>query len=126
MKKIILLLLLLSVFTACKTVKQVQTETNTHTSAEREVRLDSIYIFRQDSIFIRTNGDTVFVDKIMREYRDRTVRDTVLKTDSIYVDKRIEVEKQRSKMSVFWEVAGKILSGIVALIILIWAVKKWK
>lgn len=105
----------------CGLAKHIPTDT---------VRVDSVYIVNtekeivRDSIFvtekeyIREKGDTVYIEKLKTEYRDRW-RDREVH-DTTYVDKEIEkvvekeVEKeltwgQRFRLKGFWYLTAIIL-----------------
>ncbi len=70
------------------------------------VKIDSIFIaqyqrdtiYRQDSVVIRTVADTVYKDAWRYIYRDRIVRDTVLKVRRDTVPRVVTVEKELSRM----------------------------
>ena len=122
-------LIVISLLCGCKTVKYVPVET---------VRTDSVYVDRfardsvylHDSVFVNrwTQGDTVYVDKVVTryKYRDRWRYDTVavVRTDSVRVP--YPVEKELS----WWEETRMhsfpILVAIVAVLafIIAWLVKK--
>ena len=125
----ILVCLLLSLLTGCKTVKYIPVET---------VRTDTAYITKQqrDSIIIRDSiyvheyqrGDTIYRDRIQfrDRWRDRWRTDTIYRshTDSIAVP--YPVEKPLTRWQRFCLDYGKMTTGAtIALILLlaIWAVK---
>lgn len=70
------------------------------------VKIDSVFIaqyqrdtiYRQDSVVIRTIADTVYKDAWRYIYRDRIVRDTVLKVRRDTVPSVVTVEKELSRM----------------------------
>lgn len=70
------------------------------------VKIDSVFIaqyqrdtvYRQDSVVIRTVADTVHKDAWRYIYRDRVVRDTVLKVHRDTVPRVVMVEKELSRM----------------------------
>lgn len=70
------------------------------------VKIDSIFIaqyqrdtvYRLDSVVIRTIADTVHKDAWRYIYRDRIVRDTVLKVRRDTVPRVVRVEKELSRM----------------------------
>lgn len=70
------------------------------------VKIDSVFIaqyqrdtvYRQDSVIIRTIADTVYKDAWRYIYRDRIVRDTVLKVRRDTVPRVVRVEKELSTM----------------------------
>lgn len=95
-------LFLLLLLTGCKSIQYVPTET-VKTEYRANTVHDSIYIetVKHDSILVEKQGDTVLVTKYHYLYKDRwkekTVVDTIIKTDSIQVP--YPVEKQLSR----WE-----------------------
>ena len=70
------------------------------------VKIDSIFIaqyqrdtvYRLDSVVIRTIADTVHKDAWRYIYRDRIVRDTVLKVRRDTVPRVVRVEKELTRM----------------------------
>ena len=122
-------LIVISLLCGCKTVKYVPVET---------VRTDSVYVDRfardsvylHDSVFVNrwTQGDTVFVDKVVTKYKykDRWRFDTVAVTRVDSVQVPYPVEKELS----WWEETRMhsfpILVAIVAVLafIVVWLVKK--
>ena len=125
----ILVCLLLSLLTGCKTVKYIPVET---------VRTDTAYITKQqrDSIIIRDSiyiheyqrGDTIYRDRIQYRdrWRDRWCTDTIYRSriDSIAVP--YPVEKPLTRWQRFCLDYGKMTTGAtIALVLLlaIWAVK---
>ena len=85
------------------------------------VRVDSVYLaeVQRDSIFVRdgvlvvVRGDTVFKTDLKYVYRDRVVRDTVVRLKCDTVTTGGEVEKALS----FWQ-QRKLEFGGVAMILL--------
>lgn len=91
------------------------------------VKVDSIWKYEKDSVFVKEKGDTIYkyVERI--RYRDRYKIDTLLKfhIDSVYVDrvKEVTVEKklnwiQKLKLGSFWF----FFAGFAAL--LVWTFRK--
>ena len=70
------------------------------------VKIDSVFIaqyqrdtiYRLDSVVIRTIADTVHKDAWRYIYRDRIVRDTVLKVRRDTVPRVVRVEKELTRM----------------------------
>ena len=70
------------------------------------VKIDSVFIaqyqrdtiYRLDSVVIRTVADTVHKDAWRYIYRDRIVRDTVLKVRRDTVPRVVRVEKELTRM----------------------------
>ena len=122
-------LIVISLLCGCKTVRYVPVET---------VRTDSVYVdrFARDSVYLRdsvwvnrwTQGDTVFVDKVVTKYKykDRWRYDTVavVRADSVQVPYPVEKDLgwwEKTRLYSF-----PILVAIVAVLafIVVWLVKK--
>ena len=74
-------------------------------------KIDSVYKYERDSVFVREKGDTVYKYVERVRYRDRYKVDTLIKVkvDSVAVEriKEVKVEKPLSawksaKMGAFW------------------------
>ena len=101
---------------ACKQVQYVPVET---------VRLDSIYltqmqrdsILRYDSIYVRDNGDTVWLEKYKYLYRDRWRVDTLVsvRTDTVSVPYPVERKLTRWER-VKMEAGGVAIGGFFLLL----------
>lgn len=94
---------------SCK-VQDCIPETIVKDSIRTEYRIDSVYRYEKDSIFIKEGRDTIFVEKYITRYKD------VLKIerDTIYQDNRV-VEVQEVKYVPEWI---KWLAGIGGVAIL--------
>lgn len=97
--KILLMLSVVLLFVGCKGV-QPTTPTQAHTETKIEYRdrivKDTIYV--QDSIVIRQAGDTIYKDRIHREYIEKLRIDTayIEHNDSIYIDRVQYIERKRT------------------------------
>ena len=104
MRKIVVILLLLLVATACTKRIYVPVET-THTEYVVQHTRDTLT--RSDSVYVHeyTKGDTVFIDKIkwFTEYKVRIVSDTVHVTDSVPKPYPVEVVKEVEKPLTWWQ-----------------------
>lgn len=85
-------------------------------------KIDSIYKYERDSVFVREKGDTVYKYVERVRYRDRYKVDTLIKVmvDSVTVEriKEVKVEKplswwQRAKIGAFWWLVAILLIGVV-------------
>lgn len=85
-------------------------------------KIDSIYKYERDSVFVREKGDTVYKYVERVRYRDRYKVDTLVKVmvDSVAVEriKEVKVEKplswwQRAKIGAFWWLVAILLIGVV-------------
>lgn len=119
--------ILLALMSSCATRQVVLTNTEvTHdTTFVQLVHRDSIY--QHDSIYIREfqRGDTCFVyqDRWNVKYRDRHIHDSVYvnKTDTVKIDRPVEVEKpltiwQGMKMKVGGIALAIVILGIIGLL----------
>jgi hypothetical protein len=119
---------------SCKSIQYVPVET---VKTEYKVRTDTLTqkdsIYLRDSIWVEKSGDTVTTYKTRYVYqdrwRDRVVRDTVIKTDSIQVP--YPVERKLSRWEAFCLDYGKVMVGTtgvlllsIAIIIVIWIRKR--
>lgn len=55
---------------------------NSHTA-----RIDSIYVYVRDSIFVKKGIDTVYFERYKTLWRDRWHSDTLIRIDSMIIDK---------------------------------------
>lgn len=90
-------------------------------------KIDSIYKYERDSVFVREKGDTVYKYVERVRYRDRYKVDTLIKVkvDSVDVEriKEVEVEKplswwQRFRIDAFWWLLGAVV------LLLAWTFRK--
>jgi hypothetical protein len=84
------LILLTFIFVGCKTQKSIQSTEktdnfNSSTQINNSKQIDSIYIFKHDSIVIQQKGDTVFSTKFLTKimYLNKLKVDTIVKTDTV-------------------------------------------
>ena len=79
---------------SCKTQDCIP-ETITKDSIVTEYKLDSIYLYEKDSIFIKEKADTVFVNKYVTRYKDvmKIERDTIWQENKVVEVKEVLVEK---------------------------------
>lgn len=84
------LILLTFIFVGCKTQKSIQSTEktdnfNSSTQINNSKQIDSVYIFKHDSIVIQQKGDTVFSTKFLTKimYLNKLKVDTIVKTDTI-------------------------------------------
>ena len=111
MKQSIILILVLIFLSSCKTVEVIKDKTvidsTKNTSKEIITKHDSIYIYHRDSIFIKQKNDTVFIEKWNTKIERLIKRDTVIKIDTIYQDKKqiiteYQVETKTETIYVKW------------------------
>ena len=72
------LLAIVACFGSCKTVAPCIPETVTIDSVRVEYKLDSVYLYERDSIFVHEKRDTVFIERWKTRYKDvlKIQRDT--------------------------------------------------
>lgn len=111
--------ILLALFPACspRIVERIQVQRDTL----YRVKVDSVYEFHRDSVFVREKGDTVYIYKERVKWRDRWRIDTVhsVRVDSVAVErtKEVKVERpltawQRFRLRGFWW----LLAGLAGLL----------
>ena len=86
-------------------------------------KLDSVYLYEKDSIFIKQKGDTVFFERWSIRYKDKLIE----KKDTTYIDK-VQVKEvpvpeqlnwwQRTQINLFWW-----LFSVIAIVI-VWQIIK--
>lgn len=115
---IILLLcaLFLAVFSSCSRVQYVPVESVRTDSVKilQQIR-DSIYV--HDSVFVKSQGDTVYINRYRYKYLDKVRIDTmyVIHVDSVHVP--FPVERKLSRWERVKQEVGGIAMGIVILAI---------
>ena len=108
-------------FSGCKTVQPIQ---QTRDSVRVEIRHDSVYVFKHDSIFRDRwrSGDTVFVTltKFQTLYRDKLVEvhDTIATTQTEQVPVEVVPTYYRNTSRGFWVLL------VILLLIVGWKVAK--
>ena len=111
MKQSIILILVLIFLSSCKTIEVSKDKTvvdsTKNTSKEIITKHDSIYIYHRDSIFIKQKNDTVFIEKWNTKIERLIKRDTVIRIDTIYQDKKLviteyQVETKTETIYVKW------------------------
>lgn len=91
-----IILILMSMLTSCSHKVRYITQTVEVPKIQNEYvnRVDSIYIKDVDSIYTDRyiKSDTVYIEKNRIKYRDRNIlqRDTILRTDSVFVPLRYD------------------------------------
>ena len=90
----ILVAMLVWMLQGCKTIDCIP-ETIVRDSIRVEQRLDSIYIFEKDSVFIKEGRDTIWIEKYITRYKDvlQVRTDTIYQDNTIVEVKEVEVEK---------------------------------
>ena len=96
---------------SCKTVAPCIPETITIDSVRVEYKLDSVYLYERDSIFVHEKRDTVFVERWKTRYKDvmKIQRDTVIDTKMEIQVQRVEVTPRFAKFCYWWFGASAFL-----------------
>ena len=120
-------LFILSLIAGCKSHERVVVVETVRADTLRlshNIR-DSVWL--HDSIFIRDNGDTMWIERWHTRWRDRTVHDTtyVSKTDSVPVPYPVEVEVPRELS--WWQRLRMHAGGVALSLLAIWlGIQAWK
>ena len=107
------LLAIVACFGSCKTVAPCIPETITRDSVRVEYKLDSVYLYERDSIFVHEKRDTVFIERWKTRYKDvlkirrDTIRDT--RTDVQVQQVRYVPKYYRFTSWAFWIVVAILL-----------------
>ena len=123
---VIFCILVILCATGCCTTKVVEhiIHQRDTTYIERQ-KVDSVY--KRDSIYIREKGDTVYIYKEKIRDRYRYIHDTIrlVKVDSVFIDRPVEVEKEKpltwwqtARLEAFWWLAGAVV------LLLAWVFRK--
>ena len=95
MKKLIFIifsLLLVCILIGCKSTEKLQNiNTETRIEYRDKYHRDSVYI--RDSIIIHVNFYTVYKDRWHTEWKEKETGDTVILTDTVYIEKEVFREK---------------------------------
>ena len=118
------LLAIVACFGSCKTVAPCIPETITRDSVRVEYRLDSVYLYERDSIFVHEKKDTVFIERWKTRYKDvlKIQRDTIIDTKTEVQVEITEITPLFAKFCYWW-------FGISAFLLIagaaIWLCKKF-
>ena len=123
---ILLLLGMLLALNGCSTTRYVDREVVIHDTT-RVVKVDSIWNYQHDSVFVKEKGDTVYKYVEHIRYRDRIKVDTLLKVrvDSVTVESIKEV--QVAQPLTWWQKfrQGAFLPLLLAVVLLLlWTFRK--
>ena len=118
------LLAIVALFGSCRTVQPCIPETITIDSVRVEYKLDSVYLYERDSIFVHEKKDTVFIERWKTRYKDviKIQRDTVIDTKTEVQVEITEITPRFAKFCYWW-------FGISAFLLIagaaIWLCKKF-
>ena len=123
----ILISLLISICTSCKSVRYVTVPEYHYKDSVRVVNhRDSIY--SRDSIFVYSKGDTIYHEHFNVKYKEFLHNDTIVvnRVDSVRVPYPVEKIVTKHKMYFFQKLFmwGGIISLIGIIATLIWRVKR--
>ena len=103
----VLFSLLALLFVGCTAHKNFTTESTVSGSWHESLSRDSVFV--HDSVFLREKADTVFYTKYRTCYKEKIVRDTVMKCDTVFCEKVITVEKNDGDDFCWWLVVPVIV-----------------
>ena len=125
MKKL-LLLILVFVLASCAGTKTIYVPVQSVKIEYKDrIKLDSVHVL--DSVFFAVKGDTVFKEKYRTIYKDRLLRDSVFKRDTIRVPYPVEKIVTTNKLNWYQKACVLGFSTIMVILILyviIWLLKK--
>lgn len=84
----------------CTSHKGFTTENLVSSSRHERLSRDSVYV--RDSVFLREKADTVFYTKYRTFYKEKILRDTVIKCDTVFCEKVITLEKDDGGGFCWW------------------------
>ena len=123
MKKLIYILLILMLFTGCKTRIQYVPLVEKHIEYKDRLRIDSIH--NTDSIIIRQKNDTIYSETIKIRNRFKTDTVSVIRRDSVpYPVEVVEYVNELTKWQRMRLNAFNWIVGFIAVLIFI-KIKKW-
>ena len=84
--------MLFCILVGCKSTEKLQNiNTETRIEYRDKYHRDSIYI--RDSVIIYVKGDTVFKDRWHTEWKEKESGDTIILTDTVYIEKEVFRDK---------------------------------
>ena len=121
--KIIILSLFVALFFTSGCSPRIIVHESVRDSLIVRTKLDSVYLYEKDSVFVKQKGDTVWLERWSIRYKDKLIE----KKDTTYINK-VEIKEvavpaqlngwQRWQMRSFWW-----LFGVVAIVIAWQAIK---
>ena len=113
-KQIIILSLFAALFFTSGCSPRIVVHESVRDSLIVRTKLDSVYLYEKDSIFVKQKGDTVWLERWSIRYKDKLVE----KKDTAYINK-IEIKEvavpaqlnwwQRWQIRSFWWLAGVLV-----------------
>ncbi|MBP1592994.1 MAG: hypothetical protein H6Q12_12 [Bacteroidetes bacterium] len=121
-----LLILLVIILASCAGTKTIYVPVQSVKTEYRDrIKTDSVHVL--DSIFFAIKGDTIIKEKYRTIYKDRLLRDSIFKEDTIRVPYPVEKQVVTNKLNWFQKVCVWGFSSIIGALILyiiIWLLKK--
>lgn len=109
----------LCVMCSCTRVQYVPVENvKTDSIFIKQYERDSIHT--HDSVFVKSNADTIYINHWRTVYRDRVVRDTVFESRVDSVQNVVEVERKLSKLEQIQMDIGRGVMWAIPIIIALW------
>ena len=125
MRHVVIMIISLLFLTGCKSIQYVPVEkvrTEYVNTTDTLVERDSIWCY--DSIYVEKDGDTITIYKTKILYkdkwRDRVLRDSVIRVDSIQVPYPVEKELTwwEKKKIEFGELAMVVMAGLLCFVVI--------
>lgn len=116
---------------ACKTGKELVQEDYSSTKSvvyNNKTTMDSVLVYKHDSIFIRQKGDTVFKEVFKTIFKDRVSHDTLKLVDTLFVEKNTKTTiavNETNDLQKMLMYAG-IISIISVLVFVFVIIKLWQ
>ena len=123
MKKLVFIVIVILLFSACKTItKTIEVPVEIPVEVVKkeyihDTKIDSIYI--RDSIDRWQKGDTLFITKYSTKYKYLNRVDTILKVDTIPKIISTTIEKKVEVNHIYWYQKTLMWLGGIAVILLI-------
>ena len=112
--KIIILSVFVALFFTSGCSPRIVVHESVRDSLIVRTKLDSVYLYEKDSIFVKQKGDTVFFERWSIRYKDKLIE----KKDTAYINK-VEIKEvavpaqlnwwQRWQIRSFWWLAGLLV-----------------
>lgn len=115
-----LIIAVITIFTVgCKTIQPCIPTEVVRDSVRLEYKLDSIYLYERDSIYLDRTKDTIYKEVYRYRYKDKIV----LKHDTIYKDKAVENIEYVKYVPKFYSVCTWGFFILLLLVIVITVIK---
>lgn len=108
----LLTLVVCALLGSCGTQERVVTVTAHTTDTLRMVQTRSDSIYMHDSIYMRSQGDTMLIERWHTRYHDRTVHDTVTRATHDTIPQPYEVVREVPASLTWWQRARLVVGDI--------------